>query len=190
MPWFPEGAQCVGGAVYVSLASISPLLHPRPSLKANRVPAEEFLHPARACALSCTTHLLLIKQWQQSAENVGLRRWKPCERKCEKANVDLWIIARAKELVLKCDLLLLFNVALVVTLHMIFCPVVSRFQTSDTLQEIKGKSRDLKELNIYKKKMTWHWMLKHASLFLPLDWSWTFLYHIPLKSRLLCQTVH
>lgn len=51
----PSGVQCVGGVLYVSLASISPLFHPRESLKPNKVPAEEFLHPARVCVLLCCT---------------------------------------------------------------------------------------------------------------------------------------
>lgn len=53
LPSLPRGVQCVGGVLYVSLASVSPLSHPRKSLKPNEVPAEEFLHPVGACVLLC-----------------------------------------------------------------------------------------------------------------------------------------
>lgn len=64
LPFLPWGVQCVGGVLYVSLASVSPVFHLRKSLKPNEVPAEEFLHPAKVCVFLCSTHLLLIKQWQ------------------------------------------------------------------------------------------------------------------------------
>lgn len=64
LPFLPWGVQCVGGVLYVSLASVSPVFHLRKSLKPNEVPAEEFLNPAKVCVFLCSTHLLLIKQWQ------------------------------------------------------------------------------------------------------------------------------
>lgn len=72
-PRFPGGAQRVGGAWYVFLASPSPLLRPRSSLKANPVPAEEFLQPASVCVL-CSQHLLLIKQCR--SPTCCMRLWK------------------------------------------------------------------------------------------------------------------
>lgn len=86
-------------------------LPPTPSLKANQVPAEEFLHPARARVLSCTTHLLLIKQ-RQALKMLVYRdcgdRAKENIKKSQRWSLELQQGNSEAVIVFECDLLLFY----------------------------------------------------------------------------------
>lgn len=90
LPQLPRGVQCVGGVLYVSLASVSST-HASLSNQIRSRRRSSFIQ--LECACSCVAHLLLIKQWQALKNIVWRRLWKASwkeNRRTVWANLTGW----------------------------------------------------------------------------------------------------